>query len=532
MKSTALSAFNCILLCCLSLVTSGCGGGSSSSPAAPTTAVSGSVLAGPVSGASVTVKTVGGTLVAGPVATDGTGSYTIAVPTAALASELVFEASGGAYPDEATATAGVALGALTARMAAGTLAAGSFVSLDPSSTIVEKLMAGGMARTAAEGAFSAAFGYTPNCSVKPAFAALSSAATDAQWLAGLRAAAFSQLTRDLGLAPAKQSELLQALADDLADGTLDGREAGGAAAATASGTPIPADIGNRFCQAFMTFQTSSLNKSKLTADKVGTLPFNTVALTAGYKVEYLPGTAAAAQGKTSFRLRLTNLADGTPAAGKTVTLTPFMHMATTSHSAPADAVTDNGDGTYACVVYYQMASGSGMGVWELRVAINGETASFYPPVAMAMGSTPRVVLKGVADKVPAMTGGAAARTYNIFNDGLSGMGPFTFKLFIAALDDAMMMKFPAVSAGSTLHDQTGAAWTVAAMTVQVSTDGTAWVNATDNGAGHWSASGLTGLASGGTVSVRVTVNGEQKTTDGAPLAGANGSGAFTIVPGM
>lgn len=534
MRSIVTSAFNLILVLCLSFLTFGCGGGSSSS-ASPTTSVSGSVLAGPASGTSVTVTTTAGTVVAGPVTTDANGAYTIAVPTSALASDLIFAAGGGVYPDEATGTAGVAFGALTAHVAAATLTAGATVSIDPSSTIVQKLVAGGMSRAAADSAFAAAFGYTPDCSVKPAFAAMSSASTDTQRLAGLRAAAFSQLTAELGLAAAKQFELVQALADDLADGTLDGRKAGGTAATTASGVAIPADIGNRYVRAFMNFQTGSRNKSRLTIDKVGTLPFNKVALTAGYKVEYLPGATAAVQGKTSFTIRLTNLADGTPAAGRTISLTPLMYMATMTHSAPVDVVTDNGDGTYSCTVYYQMASGPGMGIWELKVAIGGESAFFYPPVAMAMAtaSTPRITLKGVADKVPAMTGGmAVSRTYNVFNDGLSGMGPYTFKLFIAALDDAMMMSFPAVSIGSTLHDQNGAAWTVASMTVEVSTDGTNWVSATDNGNGHWSAAGLTGLASGGTIRARVTVNGEQKTTDGAALSGSNGYGSFTIVPGM
>jgi hypothetical protein len=98
----------------------------------------------------------------------------------------------------------------------------------------------------------------------------------------------------------------------------------------------------------------------------------------------------------------------------------------------------------------------------------------------------------------------------------------------------MMMSFPAVSVGTQLHDQNGAVWTVSAMTVEASTDGANWVVATDKGSGHWSVAGLTGLSSGvsGSVYVRVTVNGEQKTTDGLPVTGTNGYATFSVVPGM
>jgi hypothetical protein len=44
---------------------------------------------------------------------------------------------------------------------------------------------------------------------------------------------------------------------------------------------------------------------------------------------------------------------------------------------------------------------------------------------------------------------------------------------------------------------------------------------------------LTGLATGGTVKVRVTINGEQKTADGtAAIAGTNDFATFTVVAGM
>jgi hypothetical protein len=110
----------------------------------------------------------------------------------------------------------------------------------------------------------------------------------------------------------------------------------------------------------------------------------------------------------------------------------------------------------------------------------------------------------------------------------------TFKLFIASLDDSMMMKYPAVSIGNTLHNEMNTAWAVTAMTVEASKDnGATWSSLADNGGGHWSVSGLTGLATGGTIKVRISINGEQKTTDGsAAVAGSNDTATFTIVAGM
>jgi hypothetical protein len=165
-----------------------------------------------------------------------------------------------------------------------------------------------------------------------------------------------------------------------------------------------------------------------------------------------------------------------------------------------------------------------MGIWELKVSIGGENALFYPAVAMPMGTTPRATLKGVLDMIGVT--GTTKRTYNLFNDGSTFGMSSTFKLFIAASDDIMMMKFPAVSVGSSL---TGL--TVNSMTVEASTDnGATWNSLTDNGSGHWSVTGLSGLATGGTVRVQVTVNGEKKTTDGSAASGTNSYALFSVTP--
>jgi hypothetical protein len=176
-----------------------------------------------------------------------------------------------------------------------------------------------------------------------------------------------------------------------------------------------------------------------------------------------------------------------------------------------------------------------MGYWELKATVDGESAYFYPSVGMTMGSaTARTTLKGITDTYPGMMG-ATKRNYYLFADGLSNAsGCYTLKLFIAATDDAMAMSYPAVSLGTSLHDASNAAWPVATLTVEASTDnGTTWSTATQgSGTGHWTIAGLTGLTAGttGTIKVRLTVNGEQKTTDGTVAGATNGVASFTVLP--
>src|SRR4030067_1750266 len=89
------------------------------------TAVTGSIFAGPVKGASVTVKNTSGTTIAGPVTTGSDGTYSIKILHTDISSDLVFEANGGTFTDEATGTAGVAAGVFFAFINGGTLRTGS-----------------------------------------------------------------------------------------------------------------------------------------------------------------------------------------------------------------------------------------------------------------------------------------------------------------------------------------------------------------------------------------------------------------------
>jgi hypothetical protein len=115
-------------------------------------------------------------------------------------------------------------------------------------------------------------------------------------------------------------------------------------------------------------------------------------------------------------------------------------------------------------------------------------------------------------------------------------GNYTFNLFLATKELVnSMLTFPAVKNGDTLLDQAAAPWLVNSVILEVSTDKVTWLAATDAGnSGHWSVSGLTGLTAGvpGSIYVRLTVNGELKTTDGLALAadGKNGYQTFTLIP--
>jgi len=82
------------------LVLAACGGGSGSSPVAVTsTTISGSVVKGPVTGATVTVKNAATGAVLGTTTTAAGGAYTLAVP---FSGDVIVEVSGGTYTDEAT----------------------------------------------------------------------------------------------------------------------------------------------------------------------------------------------------------------------------------------------------------------------------------------------------------------------------------------------------------------------------------------------------------------------------------------------
>jgi hypothetical protein len=412
---------------------------------------------------------------------------------------------------------------------------GSGVNLDPVSTILTRLVREhGKTHDQATTTFFGVFGFLPDVTIAPRNMPAASA-TAVQRLAALRAIAFSQLTKDLGLSPSDQFDLMDAIAEDLSDGTLNSMNVD---ALVSIGTvmAMPEDIVNRLERSLVSLlSNTAVNLTGLNPAEIGALPFGKKFLTNSYKVEYLPGMMPATQGKTSFKIRISNRSDGSPVPGLSLALMPKMYMATMSHATPVDSVTDNGDGTYSCAVYYLMASGPGMGYWELRVMIDGmggESAVFFPNVGMAMAaSTVRTTLKGQSDIISTMTG-TEKRSYLLFRDGLSGTtGNHTFNLFIATKES--MMNYPAVGGGSIFSSPTGT-WAVdlATTSVAASTDLSSWVTGTVTYGGHWTVPGLTGLVTGtsGTIYVKLNVNTEDKTTDGNASSGVNAYSTFKVMP--
>lgn len=504
-----------VLACMLS---AGCGGGSDSAAEAPsTTTITGTVTAGPVDGCTLVVLDVSSNIIAGPV-TATQGAFTVNVPNSRLAEDLVLECTGGSFTDEASGTVTTA-GTMNAYVAMNSQVAGAGVHITPGSTVIRGLIRAGLSRGEAESAFTTAFGFTPDSAVAPN---LNGDGAAEQNLAGLRTGAFSHLTADLGHAPATQFALLTAITEDLAaDGVLDG--------AGATTLPLPADTANHYVAGLLA-QGRGMG---LQADKLGTLPFAKVAETESYRIEYQEGMMGAMQGKTAFKLKITARETAAPITGATLTLMPTMAMATMSHGAPVDRVTELGEGVYQCTVYYLMAStmnGMSAGYWSLKATINAEVATFYPEVMMAMGDTSRATLKDANDKIAGTMGQPAQiRSYYLFKNSLAGeSGNHTLKLFIATRES--MMDHPPLSLGQDLTDESGQVWAVTTMTVQVSTDeGATWTAMTDEGGGHWTGAALPGLVQGesATLLVRLTVNGVEKTGNGE-AGGAPAS--FTMTP--
>jgi hypothetical protein len=383
-----------------------------------------------------------------------------------------------------------------------------------------------------------AFGYAHDCSVGPVNAPYSASSTTVQRLAALRAGAYSRLTQDLGLSPDKQFELLAAISQDLADGSLNGMNNGNVIS-LGTGT-LPEDIQNRFENALVSYLTNTVrNLTGLNAGDLGDWPFGKIALTDTYRVEYLPGMMAAATGKTMFKIRITDRTTGSPvtglAAANALALLTEMHMATKNHGTPVDVITEDGSnpGTYDCTIYYLMASGLNMGFWELTVMVGSgtpEVATFYPQVGMAMGTDTIIQrLYGPADII-SMPSGTQYTRYVLFRNGSVNASTGTLNLLIAHVEN-MMMDFPLVSLGSVLSSPTG---TVTSMTVTAATD-TAFsspIVGVDGGNGHWSLPGLGGLTSGvtTTIYIKMNVNGEDKTTNGAAPSGANAYTSFVVTP--
>ncbi len=530
---------------------SGCNSSSDDNGAAiDGTVIEGSVFAAPVGGASISVFDLSGNQVAGPVSSGVDGRYQITIPDAYLASDLSFISSGGTFTDEATGEVNVTAGQMSVYVSAGSLAADGEVHATPSSTIMHQLiMQHGQGYAEALADFESAFGYQPDFTVAPTDATAPAAdATDQQLLAGLRAASFSQLVQDLGMSAAEQSALLEALALDLSDGELDGQSSAGAVILPApANIPLQSHIQHQFAMALEGFHRGGRNATGLNASQIGVLPFAKVASSEHYRFEYQPGMMSAMEGKTTFKIVVTDAATGQVAqSGLNLMLQAKMYMATKMHATPVDGCSESATlGVYDCTLFYLMPSamnGMSMGYWELMVTTdNGEMVSFYPGVGMGMNGNGKRSLMAQSTGTMVDEAGltvptyddfvmnpTSARKYLLFKDSIAAGSTSGHKvrLFIAVKES--MDSFPALYTGASFNM---ASFTANPIDVEFSTDGVSWSPMTGEGTGYWSFDNAPGLVDGveNTFYTRLQVNGEQKTTNGSipALDGSNDYAVFT-----
>lgn len=260
----------------------------------------------------------------------------------------------------------------------------------------------------------------------------------------------------------------------------------------------------------------------------------------GYNVELLQPAMGFVTGKSAFQIKVTKKSDGSAATGlaSQITLYPLMHMTGMNHTSPVppDAVTESPTpGTYDCTVFFLMATMSAAEYWDLQVTVGGVTTTFNPNVAMAMGSdTGRATLKNNGDMIMSMGGAMSARSYYLFNDGAvvaTHGGEFT--IFLATQQEGLMA-MPPVVLGMSIMDMNNqhAQLTVNSMELSASLDGTTWEAMTCDSNARC-AIHIHELAAGvaSTVYVKMNINGNDYTTDGAAVSGANGYATFTVTPG-
>jgi hypothetical protein len=261
----------------------------------------------------------------------------------------------------------------------------------------------------------------------------------------------------------------------------------------------------------------------------------------------------AKEGKSVFNLNLKD-DSGTAIASVTPNMTPMMAMDEAmgghNHSTPSTGCTaTDTDGNSQCTVYFLMpsvsANGNTMGEWSLNFSVpNSEGSVSYSPNVVA-NSTAKAQLKGGMDdqissmamSTMAMTmdsmPSTEARTYYIFNNGISKIGDTSsVEMFLAAKES--MMSFPALTDNVVLNIDTNNALTIdsQSITLKVSADKETWVNATSLNAakGTWKAEGITNLTQ--TLFIKLSVNGVEKTTDGEVAGDDNSSTQISLTAAM
>lgn len=265
--------------------------------------------------------------------------------------------------------------------------------------------------------------------------------------------------------------------------------------------------------------------------------------TQSYAVEYVAVGDGLHVGKSLFQLKITHMADGTPATGlaSSVKLAPKMKMSMMSHGnpVPADAVKESSTpGTYDCTLFFTMASvdgdGNAQGQWTLKVDLGAFDAGTLDLMVKPATSTdtPSATLRRSSDMIASM-GGAKMRSYPLFRDTLeAGSGDHTFKVFLATVQEGGMV-WPPVTAGLKLMDQGGIVeqLTVQTVELQASTDASTWVPMPCDAMARCTAT-VAGLSKGvaSKIFVKMKLNGNDYTTDGNALDPSKNVASFAVTP--
>lgn len=227
-----------------------CGGGGGGSDPSAEVAITGKAIAGPVSAGTVTAYELNadgssGSAV-GTATTDAGGAFRL-VLTRVPAEGLRLVVSGGSYVSEADQGRTVSGAALSALLPAVDRSSGlRDVVITPLTSFVDRRWLGlrraatpvSSAHAQADALIKSLYGIQatpPLYSLAPDFAATSGDAAILALLLG----AFEQLAIGQGQAPAA---VLQAIGDDLLDGVLDGRTAGGGRTSYPGGAAAPVNL--------------------------------------------------------------------------------------------------------------------------------------------------------------------------------------------------------------------------------------------------------------------------------------------------
>lgn len=236
----------------------------------------------------------------------------------------------------------------------------------------------------------------------------------------------------------------------------------------------------------------------------------------------LVGSPSLNVGKSVFQVKLTD-ATGAGKAGLNPLIVPTMDMGTILHTTPVDTIVDNGSGNYTVTAYFIMASMGG--TWYLKFYDSTGANQIASALTITVGgmSSARISASEATDQYNQM-GTATNRPYFLFIDSVTGAtGNHTVNIFAATRKTLML--HPALATGLALTPFTGVDWNVTTLALTISTDGgTTYTALTNNGSGKFSLSGIAGLTSGNSVTLRfkTTVNGTVKNV------GVNDYGTLTV----